>query len=82
MRSGLMVNAAPHRSETVDHAYLDILGDDCAQLISHRLHPKRPNSLAADVVTAIVESRPELFGRHLITIEEGATDSLQPACLD
>jgi hypothetical protein len=33
-------------------------------------------------VPAIVESRRERFGRHLITIENGAADSLQPAGLD
>src|SRR5215467_200174 len=77
-----LVNAPPHRPETVDYAYLDTLGDDCAQQISQRVHPKRPNRLSADVVPAIVESRRELFGRHLITIEDGATDSIQPTGLD
>src|SRR5262249_31413254 len=38
--------------------------------------------LSADVVPAIVESRGELLGRHLITIEDGATDSIQTTGLD
>jgi hypothetical protein len=76
------VNAPPHRPETVEYAYLDTLRDNCAQQISHRLHPKRPHRLSADLVPAIVESRRELFGRHLITIEDGATDSIQPTGLD
>ena len=77
-----LVNAPPHRPESADSAYFDALGDDGAQQISHRLHPKRPNSLSADVVPAIVESRRELLGRHLVTIEDGTTDSLQPTSLD
>ena len=76
------MNAPPHRPETVDYADLDTLGDDGAEQISHRLHPKRPNSLSADVVPAIVEPRRELLGRHLKTIEDGAADSIQPTGLD
>jgi hypothetical protein len=65
-----LVNAPPHRPETANYAYLDTLGDDCAQQISQLLHPKRHYRLSADVVPAIVESRRELFGRYLITIED------------
>jgi hypothetical protein len=68
----LPVNASPHRSQTIDYPHLNSLGDDCAQQIAHRLHPERHNSLSADVVSAVVQSRREPFGRHLIAIEDRA----------